>query len=541
MQRLLRRALALATPLVLAAAPLSAQSPAPPTPPPPPVMVERPVAPPPAIPAAPPDDGKIGSFFVRCDGAPDHMSAGEAAARVLAITATLGLVGAVETADVTKRLTGDAGIAACDAALAHEGDRTRRVQLTLAKVIHEIEAKRFESALANARSVPALAGEDSAGFVYQHSLMLSGMELEAAALLRLGRAPEAEAVALKMADAAPYDLTDQLRAALYIGLTDELTPAKKAFYERYARIWGKGLLARAVAEERAGDYRAAADDLDAQIEVLGDFRPTDAPPQPEIALMAVRAVDLAMAGDIDKSAALAAQTRAAVDDLVKSGKAINEQAVVSEADELLGFQRVVALLAAGKATQARAVFTARDNWLTETQAVVAEVFRRLQVGAAPDELTGMLAKTPDAIRQSSVAARAGGVLQAANADKNLYGGLRYPFAYEAYSGLSHAVWRGDKSPYLLKRTDKATYAGEIVFIPQTGGPLAGEAVLMSCAQIAKARGKAGFLIAPNRPKIFSIQVIFASPGDPGAPAAALMDASAVIAALSSDCPPPVKG
>src|SRR5437868_558757 len=86
----------------------------------------------PALPAR--AEPKPPSDYVLCDGSPAAMSAGEAAGRILAITATLGvvggLVGAPETADKSKRAEAAAGVSACNNAIGSEQNEMRRVQLT---------------------------------------------------------------------------------------------------------------------------------------------------------------------------------------------------------------------------------------------------------------------------------------------------------------------------------------------------------------------------------------------------------------------------
>src|SRR4051812_14722144 len=70
------------------------------------------------------------SVFLQCDGKPAHMSDGERAARLIAITAVVGLlIPGPEQADSTARLSGGAGITACSSALAAEHEPVRRIEL----------------------------------------------------------------------------------------------------------------------------------------------------------------------------------------------------------------------------------------------------------------------------------------------------------------------------------------------------------------------------------------------------------------------------
>src|SRR5215471_14219 len=202
------------------------------------------------------------SVYLQCDGYPAHRSAAELAGRILLIMATSGLAGVGEKADVSKRLAGADGVNACTAAIARETYPTRLVQLTLARAIHHIEAKEYEPALADARSIPTVAGPTANDLVFQHSLMLTALELQAAILLRLDRPAEAETVALQMAATSPYDVITQQRASPYVGLTAQITPAKKEYLDRLARVSARGLINRANAEEWNGDFLAAASDLE---------------------------------------------------------------------------------------------------------------------------------------------------------------------------------------------------------------------------------------------------------------------------------------
>src|SRR4051812_12784796 len=93
-------------------------------------------APPVAAPQATAAPAKVnpGSVYVRCDGNPDNITAGETLARVVAITALVGLfMPQHEAPNLSRRLTGADGVAACSAALEKESNATRRVQLILAR------------------------------------------------------------------------------------------------------------------------------------------------------------------------------------------------------------------------------------------------------------------------------------------------------------------------------------------------------------------------------------------------------------------------
>ncbi len=486
-----------------------------------------------------------GSTFVRCDGKPAKMTAGELTAVLLAITVTGGivggLVGAPETADSAKRLTGPDGIKACDQALAAESDGVRRVELSIAKAIHQIEANDQDAALATARAATDLAGDRKEDLGFRRSLALSAMEIEAAALLRQGKVAEAELTALKMAAAAPYDLITYLRAAPYADLTGVMTPDKKAFYDQYQRLLPRALLARYEARQWVGDWAASARDLEQVTAAFDAFSP---PKEPGMGLSdARRSVAYMLAGDMERSNAIAAEARRQVDDMVKSGKALEFAAQTSQAEELLDFQAIGRQLSEGRVKQARAAFAARGRWLAPTPPAVALLTERLRAGAGADELTGALARDPAAIRADALSAKAGALKEKTDKPGNLFGAIRAPLPSASWSGMSRTVWRTEKQPALfIKKTPKDKFNGEMLFAYSyaANGSAMGEAMLMHCAVVARQRGKAGCMLVPYRDKLYSTFVLVGSPGDPGIQPDLLMSADAVIANLGAVFPKPVK-
>lgn len=494
-------------------------------------------------PAKPPTAKELGSVYVRCDGQPAGLSGAELAGMLFLITATGGvvggLVGAPETADDGKKNKGAEGVAACTAAIAQEKEEVRLMRLTLARAVHQIEAKDYDAALADVRSISAITPEKSQDRWFKRSADLSAMELEAAIMVRTGRNAEAEAIALRMAAMAPYDILTLYRSVRFVGLTAEMTPEKKAFFESYVRVSPLSLLTRAEARQWAGDYAGSAADLEA-LNAAADIFLKEKQPEPPL-YAARRSVAYQLAGDNERSNAIAAEARAAVDALVKSGKALNEANTVSQAEELLDFQAIGRQLAEGKVKEARTAFAARTRWLAASPPAVALMTSRLRAGAAPQELTGSLARDPEQLRADGLAAKAGAIIENPKAEQILYGAIRPVGRKADYTPYTRTVWRTDKSRYVLKRSPKANHVGEVVFIYGAYNAAGGEALLLHCALVASARGKDGFLIYPGRSKFDSAIVIFANRGDPGVPESALLDADTVIEALSVDMPKPVKG
>lgn len=484
------------------------------------------------------NDWNAPSVYLLCDGSPAHRSGAELAGRILLIMATGGLAGPGEKADATKRAMGAEGVTACDSALSSETDPIRRMQLTLARAVHHLEADEFEAALSDARTAPSAAGTAANDIGFRHSLLLSALELQAAALARLGRPGEAEAAALEMAAASPYDTIAQERAVIYVGLTASASPQKKAFYDHLSRIWPKGLLLKAEFEEWNGEYLAAADDYSAFVDLRYGFVLDKKNLTPEVAILADRAVALALAGQTAQADALAADTRKSLDDMIASGKAMGISEVANTAQELLDFESIVSQAQSGKAAQARILLAARSRWLTPSAAAVADLTARLRKGAPANELTGTLTHDPAAMRTDYLASRLGAIQQKNGAEKKLFDLIRPPMTASDYSYWVDDVWDKNDTRFMPEKTGKETYDGELVYMRRANGIAAGDALLMYCARVARLRGKTGFVMFPTRARLDASVVRFGNAGEPGFPAAAVNDAQATVAALSVEFPDP---
>jgi hypothetical protein len=494
----------------------------------------------PGQPAGPPAEQKgPGSVFVRCDGYPAHQTPADLAVRLVAIMATAGLAGPGELADARKRAHGDDGVAACAAALGQETEPLRRAQLTLGRAAHQIEAGHFEDALADARSVDTVAGPRAAEAAYRRGPMLTGLELRAAALLRLDKPDEATDTAVRMADLDPWDEILQLRAARFVTPRESLDPATLTFLDRLARINPQALLTRAHALEWAGDWRGAADSMATLIEVYAGFAKDSPAPQP--ALRARVALDLAMAGETARSDALATVARGEIDSSMASGGGVNGTSVLAEAGDTLDLREIVLDLAAGRAEAARTRFAARSNWLSAGPALVAALTDRLRAGAPAGQLTGPLARTGAAQRADARRQTIAALLTGAQAETALWSAFRPPLADNLYSVWDRPVWRTDRSPFIAVKTGKETTRGDCLILNPANGVPTGEALLMHAAMLARSHGAPGFVIHPYRPKLNIAWVMYGAVGDPGMPASAYMDAGQVIAGLSGRFPDPHAG
>jgi hypothetical protein len=487
------------------------------------------------------------SVYLQCDGNPPHRSTGELLGRALLMSATLGLAGQGEVQDVSKRAYGTSGVDACDAALLQESDSTRKVLLTLARAIHNIEAGNNAAAQEDAAKAPSLAS-NAQDIGFRHTLLVSSLELQAAALVRQSDFPKASAAALEMANSAPYDVVAQVRAVPYVQLTAEISPEKQAYLDRLVKIFPEALGFRAIAYQWAGRYLDAAADYAAIADLRAGFSAgNDPPPLPDV--QAMRSAMLALGGKMDESAAVAAETSAMIHVLAATGKTGLMQTSIDTAEQALDFQAIVVDLAAGRASAARIKFAARSHWSVPAVPAVAELAARLRQGAPAAELTGPLATDPDSMRNDGLVANAGAITEANNAVASLYGVIRRPIDAATYQAWSDDVWNTKSSVFLHKRAANETYAGELMMVSRTPGFFApphlitiaaGDALLMHCALMAQARGVKGFELFPSRKLLEAFFVRFGDPGEPGMPGAATFDAATVIADLSSEFPDPSK-
>lgn len=485
------------------------------------------------------------SSHVRCDGRPDNMTDGELAARLVAISLVVGLLmGSPEGVDYSKREKAEAGIKACDAAIdgdpvAKKGAETnveRKAELVLARAVHRIEAKQADAAIADARGLDAVAGALAATPAYARSLGLSAMEVEAGALLSLGKQEEAARIGLKMAAASPYDVYNLLRAGYYILPDQTLDEAKRAWLDAAVRMRPEALMTRIQHRDWAGDYLGASADMAAFTAMFDAVAEKSTVPPGFAALDAVRHL---MAGDVDKAKLLAAQAREALPAYAASVEGVRNSDRLTSAAELIDFYDIVLKLHEGRVAEARAGFAARSRWGAVPVPIVADLLGRLRKGASPAELTGPLAATPEELRADARAGWLKLMTEEPKSTERLFGAVRGPVKPGSYTAAARNVWRTDKSRYLIARKlDGSAYEG--VVVTGVGGSAAGEALLLHCALVAKARGKTGFALAPIRKRVDSALVAFGNPGDRGVPAAVFIDADAVIAALSPRIPQPAK-
>ncbi|MEA3035957.1 MAG: hypothetical protein QOH04_1722, partial [Sphingomonadales bacterium] len=457
------------------------------------------------------------------------------AARLIAITAVVGLfLPQHEQADPSKRLSGAEGIAACNDVLGRESNPTRRVQLILARAIHHIEAGEYDAAIADARLAetdqPALAATPA----FKLSFHLSVLEVQAMALVAMGKTQEAAMLGVEMGEAAPYDLVNMLRAAPLVDLSADYGPREARFYDALVRIYPTELAKRAAARERGGDFRGSAEDFEAWTALVATVLD-----DPEAFGPAHAAIGRALAGDAEQAEAHAKAAQAALQAMIASGKSDG----TADISELLDFYRVWSLAKAGKLGEARLLFASRAAWTKPSPAAVGTLARLLQQGAKPEELSGLLAGDPARFKAEQLAARVRALTDVAKSDNGAkrYQAIRAPISSGQFTAFSDNVWHDGASKYLAKQDEPKLKARLIDVLRNGDGIPAEYAIILHSALVAKAQGKKTFMLMPLQKYIYRTYVRIGDPGEAGVIGPLSYDADRVVADLSPIIPPPAKG
>jgi hypothetical protein len=483
---------------------------------------------PPAASPAPPDaaaapSGKQPSAYVKCDGNPNNMSGAELAARLIALSAVVGLLAPPpEQADLSKRLSGQAGIDACNEILEGpkaETNAPRRARLILARAIHRIEIADYDGAIRDAHLVatdqPALAA--TAG--YRLGLGLSVYEIEAQALLGKGQPAAAKQQMLAMAAAAPYDLLALLRAARYIPLTDSLGPEEQRFWAALSRAHPESLYSRAAAREAAGDYAGAAHDYEQIVAIAAPMKDAPVPTANAHAALAH-----GFSGNAEKARQLIATAREQADAMTARGKSAD---TVTSATELIDFYAIWDLARQGQLRAARLQFAGRSRWTSVSPAMADRMAAQLRAGAAPDELIGTLAKPAGSFSSEAQALRAKLIRDGGEQGKDRYNAIRETVSDGAWAPFAANIWRDGPSRYLTKTPNKDLQASAVFIMRPANVTASGYALLLDCARSAQKMGKPRFQLLPGRKYLFGHFIRFGSVGDPGVSEDGSYDAATV--------------
>jgi tetratricopeptide (TPR) repeat protein len=488
------------------------------------------------------------SLHVQCDGHPDNVSDGETAARILGAVTLLGLFApAPESSDESSRLYGAEGVRVCTDLLTRERHDVRRAQLRLANAIHHIEARDFEAAIAQSRQVATERPATAQAVGFRMSLALSALELEAHALLGLGRLREASDKAMEMAAAAPYDIVSYLRAAPFVRLTGEYGPAEQRFYANLVRLYPAGLVERSNVRQMAGDFRGAAEDLE-----LWNGLTEPMLERPNTAILAQAALTRAIAGDMAAAEALAERARAALRD-------DPDYQFAQLAGEMLDLHQVLVTARRGEVGQARILFAGRTAWIRPSPAAVGFVAAELRQGAAEADLTGLLAGNPTRFRTERLGTYAENLrAQAGEPESNdsaspgsadgdatkvespasqLFDVVRPHWTDRSLAAFSGNTWRVQRSRYFDPDDNPDMRARRLMSHRDGYGMPAYYALLLHTALMAEAEGRSSFMIVPSEPSLTEMTVRI---GEPSAdlPAALAFNVQQVINDLSPLIPRP---
>jgi hypothetical protein len=483
------------------------------------------------------------SLHVQCDGMPNNMSGGETAVRLLALTAVIGLLAPPpEGADPAKRKFGAEGVDVCTRVLTGdkpENNVNRRLDLIIARAIHQIEAKQYDAALADVAMARAEA--KAAGLMddpyFRRSRALSFDQIEAAALVRLQRWDDAQNRSLANVQLVQYSLPLMLQVKSYAPFVRAPLDADAAYQDHLARLHPAFLISRSFRYHDLGKFADAARMAEDWVQYDESFKGRKNNTQSPWA-RASAALAHGLAGEWDAAAARAADARQLDRQLVADGTPEKSR---SSTAELLDLYEVARLAHQGDLNASRRMFTGRSSWLEAPFGALVEINARLRIGAKPEELIGTLAKTPDQMwaerRETGLAE-----LIAKDKDNKTLFGLTVPYVKAGgFEGLSGKVWKLDKSKIILKRDAKVIEdpSEELLFLYQVESNGRFDAWMLHAALIAQSRGLKGLIFMPQRNSANSIFVRLGNPGDPKLPASLFIDAQDVIATLSPVIPDPL--
>jgi hypothetical protein len=477
-----------------------------------------------------------GSVYVQCDGRPNSKSALGTIARLIALSAVVGLLlPPEEAADPAKRKTGEAGIAACDAALNGNDqakDGGRRIELFLARAIHKMEVGRWDDAIADLRASEADQPELVATNAYYNSLGQTVRFLEASALAGKQDFAGARAKALEAAEHAPYDVRFMLRAIDYTRMVPTWDAQTEAYYDQFVRIFPSGLIDRAGAKAIAGDTLGAATDFEHRRDV-----DLTMPDWVGYNWEAQAAVGLALADDSQAAEVLLRRAQAAADADRDNADHSRERAAVTEVSD---FMAILSRLNAGEAATARTLFAARSKWADVPAGYVMELSRRLDEASSDEMRSAMPIKSAGEILNEHLDWARTLVTDTGEGSRDLWSFFRQPIEQKLFDKFAGNTWRADKSRYFASEPAK-NWNGTLVDVSRNGDGLpSAYAFYLHTALVAKARGHKHFMVLPSQRALFAHYVRLGDPGDADIVAPVLFEADKVIADLSPFIPQPAQ-
>jgi hypothetical protein len=489
----------------------------------------------------PAESGKQPSLHIRCDGRPPQMSGGESFARFMGAVTLLGLFAPrPEAPDASKRLTGADGIAACSELIDgphKDNNQLRRLQLILARAIHRMEVKDYAGAIADVDRARAEATDMKlvGNPYFDQSFGLSFDVLGAQATYAAGDAAAARAIGLRTAARDHFGYFPMISGLSFLTAVPAGSPQEDSAMTARDKVMPARGPVHAARLEELGRFAEAARLRDALTTLNADFNS-----EVHLAwLQSNAALSWAMAGDWKRADDLATAARAEIDKDDISGKPDPSRTGVLE---VLDLYAIVKTAHDGHVDEARRNFAARSEWTAPSFGVVVATNRLLRAGAAPDQLTGALAKTPEDLWKAREARARAVFLKSVDDGKGEYFGI-FPFAQiNEYEKASHEVWRGDESGVIGDKPVKnskffALNPRELEPIHRVVCP---DALLLDAAVIAKARGFKGFVYIGSTTAGAMSYVEFGNPGDADMPEPLFIDADAVIAELRQLIPSPTE-
>lgn len=486
-----------------------------------------------------------GSLYVQCDGFPNNMTTGEAAARFLGAVTLLALFAPPpEAADASKRKFGADGVLACTNILEGEkgeGNVRRRIPLILARALHRIEAKDYDGAIADVAIARAEASEAAltADPYFNRSMGLSFGQVEAAALVRKGEVEEAMRVSLADVPQHRFSLMPLLGFKTYADMAPLGSDADLSRAAALARL-APGAVGEAAGRlEELGRFDESAKMRADLVAYQSSKKDKDGKTvDPLTKSVAEQALGQALAGQWDAAAAAAGQARALDSKLVAEGKP-EAMDVRLQASEVLDLYDVLALAQQGNVEGARRKFTARTQWLAPSFGAVMAANRILYDSAPAADRTGQLAKPASELWTDRATAKRAELLAKDSDNKTLFQLIEPYVSGGTFEAQSRQVWRTDKSKIFLKiAPGKADPDAKIAFLYGVPADVAFDAMLLHAALDAKAQGKKGFTFAPIIDRYAAGVVRAGNPGEAGMPPSLFLDADEVIAALSPAIPDP---
>lgn len=509
-------------------------APAPPAPPP---AATTPAPPPIAAPA--PAGVRQPSLHVRCDGRPPQMSGGESFARFLGAVTLLGLFAPQpEQADASKRLLGAEGIAVCSELIdgPHaESNGLRRLQLILARAIHRLEAKDYPGALAD---VEKSRGEAvKLGLVgnpyFDQSFGLSFDLLGAQAKYLMGDAEGARATGLRTAAQSQFGFFPMVSGVSFTHSLRTGSPAEDAAMSARDRVMKTFVQAHASRLEELGRFAEAAQLRDALTTMNANLNSEATLSW----LKSTAALSWALTGNWAHADTLAKAARDSIDAADADGKPDPARGGVIE---VLDLYAVLKAAHEGRIDDARRSYAARSEWTWPSFGVLTATTTLLREGAKPDQLTGALAQSADAMWKSREDKSMARFLKQIADGKTEFGNIM-PFArIDEYEKTARRVWKDARTGVISDNLEKNSKFYRLK--PRELEPIyrvvVPDSLLLDAALIARARGYKGFVYIGSNQIWSDTFVEFGNPGDPDMLPQFYIDAEAVIAELRPLIPSP---